>query len=168
MRRNAGLLLQAVSITIALLLCRRAAADGDLNVVVLKPITRIVSSGEDLRAACQVSGKYDACTRIIAFHLHGTCAAEGTEWRMQATATFRPWIVLQRPRSFAHELQHVDDIRRAAERHVLGLELRRFSSEEACRAGATEADAAFGATLMQFALDSNFARHPHLRFLAGK
>ena len=168
MRRNPAGLLHFFSIAVILLHCPAALADGDGNVRVLEPMTKIVTSAAELRAICGAPGKYDACTRMIAFRLEATCLPDGDAWRMDATASFRPWIVLERLQSLSHEHEHVEDIRRAAERHLLGLEELRFASFEACTARTLTENGEFGATMMRFALDSNLARHPSLRLLARK
>ena len=168
MRRNAGLLLHAVWMSMMVLLCRGAGADGVGNVLVLKPMTRIVSSREDLRADCGVSGQYDACTHIIGYQLRATCGGDGTEWWMDAAATFRPLIVLHRPRSLSHENAHIEDIRRAVERHILGLEELRFGSRAECETRTLAASSGFASALMRFAEDSNDTRHPQLRVQARK
>ena len=156
------------SIAIILLHGPTALADGDGNVQVLEPMTKIVSSTAELEAACAGVGKYDACTRMIAYRIEAACTSDGGEWRMDATASFRPWIILRKLQSLSHEHEHVEDIRRAATRHILGLEDLRFGSAEECRARTLAENAGFAETMRQFALDSNLARHPQLRMLARK
>ena len=168
MRRNLAGLLHFVSIAVILLHCPAALAEGDGNVRVLEPITKIVTSAGELREVCGAAGKYDACTRMIAYRLEATCSPDGDAWRMDATASFRPWIFLERLQSLSHEHDHVRDIRRAAERHLLGLEALRFPTFEACTARSLAENRAFPGAMMQFALDSNLARHPQLRLLARK
>jgi hypothetical protein len=167
MRRSLTLL-HAVSIAFIVLHCPDAAAESDGNVRVLPPMTKIVSSLAELHAACAGRGRYDACTRMIAYRLEASCISDGTGWRMDATATFRPWIILKNLQSLSHEHEHVEDIRRSAELHVLGIEDLRFDSVEGCRARSLSESAGFPRLMAVFASDSNLARHPSLRRLAAK
>lgn len=168
MRPRFTSLCHAVLAAFILLQCPvAAAAEGD-NVVVLAPLTKATASIRDLREACQGPGRYDACTRIVAVRLEAHCSVDGGAWTLDASATFRPFIFLHNIQRLTHEKEHIEDIRRSAERFVNGLESIRFESQGQCEARSLVEGAAFASQMGGFALESNLTRHPQLRLIARK
>jgi hypothetical protein len=168
MRRHFERFSHVVTLAFILLHCLDATAAAGDNVSVLTPLTKTTSSVDELRDLCQGPGRYDACTRMIAYRLEAHCAPRGDAWTLDATARFRPWIFLHNPQRLTHEKEHVEDIRRSAERYVLGLESLTFASRAACESRGLAERAAFEMNMAGFALESNLARHPQLRTIARR
>lgn len=120
----------------------------------------LVPTMQHLRDTCGASGDYDACTRFVAWQLNATCASDSDGWRMRASATFTPWIVLYNIEQLSHELDHVGDVRRSAEQYVDELEHERFASPEECRQRTIQEAGSFEETIRRFASESNAVRHP--------
>jgi hypothetical protein len=133
------------------------------SVTVLEPITSVVANRDRLRELCVVDGRYDACTRFIAFRIDGSCVPDGQKWRIDASASFRPFILLWNLRSLSHEQEHVGDLRRSVGGLMAGLGSIAFESRDGCAARLTAEQGAFGDTLRTFATASNLERHPSLR-----
>jgi hypothetical protein len=144
-----------------LLHCLTAA--GSERVTIEKPIVSIAASSAHLREFCGADGNYDACTRFVAYRLEAACFSSGDSWRAGGTATFRPFIVLRNLKSSAHEMLHVEDMRRSVELLLVELAATPFESESACRSRVTTEAGAFGNSLQRFALESNLARHDAVR-----
>lgn len=168
MRHALGSLAHAAVLTFIVLHCPASSAAQGENVRVLNPLIKTTSSVTDLREACRGAGQYDACTRMIAYRLESSCSAGDGDWKLDAAATFRPWIFLRNIQRLTHEKEHIEDIRRAVERHVNGLEAVRFESLPACQARSLTESESFEMQMGQFALLSNLARHPQLKVLASK
>ncbi len=168
MRHALGSLAHAAVLTFIVLHCPATSAAEGENVEVLTPLTKVTSSISDLREACRGAGQYDACTRMIAYRLEAACSVEGNGWKLEATARFRPWIFLYNVRRLTHETEHVEDIRRSAERYVSGLESIRFESLAVCESRGLAERAGFEMQMASFALESNLARHPQLRVMASR
>jgi hypothetical protein len=134
-----------------------------LSVTVETPITSLVGNRVQLREWCAAAGNYDACTRFVAYRVEGGCVREDDTWRIDAAATFRPYIFLWNLRSLSHEQEHIEDVRRDVIALVVGLESHRFAGEEACRSRLLSEQRDFGAKMRMFAESSNLARHASLR-----
>ena len=132
-------------------------------VTVLEPIASVIHNRERLRELCAAAGNYDACTRFVAFRLEGSCAPDGDRWRIEASASFRPFILLWNLRSLSHEQEHIGDLRRSVGALVAGLQATAYESRETCAARLATEERAFGDTLRLLAEESNLARHPTLR-----
>lgn len=144
---------------IPLILLHCLTASGGERVNVEQPVVTLAPTAERLRDWCGAEGSYDACTRFVAFRLQASCV----DGRIEATATFRPWIILRNNRSLAHEHDHIGDVRRSVEVFLTGLASRRFASDAECRAAVLEEREGFGDTMRGYALASNLERHPILR-----
>lgn len=168
MRRHYDSLFRAFTIAFIVLQCPEASAGDGNNVRVLPPLVRLVSSHAELRETCATEGKYDACTRMIGYRLEAACTRIDGGWTIDASATFQPYMFLQKLRFVTHENDHVQDIRRSIERHVAGLESLHFAALDACEARVLRERTGFGSLMSAFALESNLTRHPQLRTAAGK
>lgn len=168
MRRHYDSLFRAFTIAFIVLQCPAASAKDDNDVRVLPPLVRLVSSPAELREKCPTEGKYDACTRMIGYRLDAVCARTNGGWTIDATATFQPYMFMQKLRYVTHENDHVQDIRRSIERHVAGLESLQFATADACEARVLRERGGFGPLMSAFALESNLTRHPQLRIVARK
>lgn len=168
MRRYFHPIFHAVAVAFIVLHCPAALAAEEANVQVLTPLTKVTSSVSELQEACQGPGRYDACTRMIGYRLEAACSVEGKGWKLDARARFRPWIFLHNPQRLTHEKEHVEDIRRSAERYVSSLESLTFDSLPACESRGLAERAAFEMQMAFFALESNLTRHPQLRVIARK
>jgi hypothetical protein len=130
------------------------------SVTVETPITSLVGNRAQLREWCAAAGNYDACTRFVAFRVEGACVREDDTWRIDATATFRPYIILWNLRSLSHEQEHIEDVRRSVSALVTGVESAEFETEERCAARLLEERERFGGAMREFAAASNAMRHP--------
>jgi len=148
-------LLLAVSI---LLHC--FAARGGERVSIATPLVTLAPSDARLHEWCAAEGKFDACTRFVGFRLDAGCSYDGRAWRMAASATFRPYIVLRNMHSLPHEYLHIGDIRQAVEALAATLGSTDYTSEPQCRQQALSEAAAFESNLRAFARKSNAMRHP--------
>lgn len=136
-----------------------AAAAAD-RVVVAAPILNVVHNAEGLRDVCPADGEFDACTRFVAFRLIASCSVRSDgAWTIDASATFRPWILAWHLSSIAHEHLHIDDIHESAERYVESLMQQTFVSQAACESETLAAQASFGESMRTFARRSNEKRH---------
>jgi len=132
------------------------------QVEVAEAITTIAPTTARMYEWCGADGDFDACTRFVAFRLNTRCTGDGLGWRLEAAATFRPFIVLRNIHRVAHEQLHIADVRASTGRYVTALESWRFDSAEECEAASAAARDAFPGTLRRLALQSNTARHPGL------
>lgn len=139
-----------------------AVAETASRVAVQPAMTRLVRTPADLRQICQVDGDFDACTTFVAFRLDATCVEENSSWRIEAQATFRPWIIMFNIRQLPHEQEHIRDIRGFAESYVAGLSEVSYASREQCSAHSLAASESFGATMRVFASRSTSIRHPQI------
>ena len=130
------------------------------EVVIQPQMTTLSPTAKHLRESCGAGGVYDACTRFVAYRLRATCTPEGQSWRIQAAATFRPWVFLRNMHSLTHEQEHVRDVRHSVEAHLGMLESMTFTSEAACQQTAFTEMGGFGARMRDFAAQSNAERHP--------
>jgi hypothetical protein len=145
------------AVLIATVAGKAAAAD---RVVVATPILNVVNNAQRLRDVCPSDGDFDACTRFVAFRLTASCAVrEDGRWSMDASATFRPWIVAWHLTSIAHEHLHIGDIHESTERYIDSLMQQSFVSQAACEAEALLATKTFEENLRTFARRSNEQRH---------
>lgn len=168
MRIAHGHLLHAAVVTFLVLHAVAArAADGE-NVEVLPPLTKVVATVPELRDLCRGAGQYDACTRMVAYRLEASCTQQRGEWRIEATARFRPFVILKNVQKLSHEHEHIEDIRRSADRYVSALQSMTFAALAACEAHGLAERASFEMSMATFALDSNLARHPQLRQVAKR
>ena len=154
-------------LAIALLLLTASASAAE-RVVVAAPMIKVVSNPDLLRGFCSSDADFDACTRFVAFRLQTSCLANDDRWSIDASATFRPWIVLYNLHSLAHEWLHIDDIRTMTERYVDALGRETFATRDRCEASALAASTNFEQMIREFAQRSNAARHPSLVRLARK
>lgn len=123
-------------------------------------MTRVVPTVEQLRNLCGAAGQFDACTRFVGYRLTATCSLQSDGWKLDASATFRPWLVLLNVRKLPHELEHISDVERRLSTYVSGIGERRFDSSRACATAAAAESSIFGATMKQLADASNLAMHP--------
>ncbi|HVS32172.1 MAG TPA: hypothetical protein VMS98_12045 [Thermoanaerobaculia bacterium] len=153
-------------ISIFLILLHCAAGSGHATetarqtVVVEAAVVRLAPTIDHLKQTCLVDGDYDACTNFIGFRLQASCAAADRGWRLRASATFRPWIVLHNLRQLPHEQEHINDVRGSVERLITAIETAEFATEDACRQRALEERNAFGSRMRSFAAASNARMHP--------
>jgi hypothetical protein len=141
-----------------LLIC--PAAFGSERVSIATPLVKLAPSDARLHEWCAAEGPYDACTRFVAFRLDAHCASDGNTWRIDASATFRPWILLRNMRSLPHEYLHIGDVRDAVEALIAALDGSAFEDESQCRARALIEQSSFESHLRAFARASNDRRHP--------
>ena len=134
-----------------------AAAD---RVAVATPILNVLHNAQRLHEVCPADGEFDACTRFVAFRLTASCSVRHDgRWSIDASATFRPWILAWHLSSIPHEHLHIDDIRESTERYVDSLMQQSFVSQAACEAEALSAKLSFEENLRTFARQSNEKRH---------
>jgi len=136
-------------------------ARGGERVSIGTPLVTLAPSDARLHEWCAAEGKFDACTRFVGFRLDAGCSFDGHAWRMAASATFRPYIVLRNMHSLPHEYLHIGDIRQAVEELAATLGSIDYASEPQCREHALSEAAAFESNLRGFARQSNAARHPN-------
>lgn len=139
------------------LLPRSLAAEA---LLVGPPITTLVAATDQLVEMCGASGTYDACTRFVAYRLEASCYESNGAWAIDATATFRPFIVLRNIRQLQHEQEHIGDVRTTAERYLVHLANLRLDSPAACEAAAFAARSSFPERMRAFADASTALRHP--------
>jgi hypothetical protein len=120
----------------------------------------LVPTMQHLRDLCGVPGSYDACTRFVAWKLEASCERDGDTWRMRATASFTPWIVLYNIHELSHELDHVRDLRTWAGDFAGALEQLRFDSSLRCQEKILQERGGFEKTIRGFAAASNAIRDP--------
>lgn len=154
-------------LAIALLLVTASASAAE-RVVVAAPMIKVVSNSRLLRDFCSSEADFDACTRFVAFRLRASCLPSDDRWSIDASATFKPWIVLYNLHSLAHERLHIDDIRTMTERYVKALGRETFATRDRCEASALAASTNFEQMMREFAQRSNAERHPSLVRLARK
>jgi hypothetical protein len=142
-----------------------AAASGG-TVIVEPPMTRLVSTLEQVHRHCAGDGKFDACAKFIAFRLEARCATRGDLWNIEASARFRPWIMLYNIRQLPHEQEHVRDMRSLVSAYLAELEAIPFASNESCQTAAITARETFGEKMAEFAAASNRRLH-HCRGSCG-
>ena len=150
---------------LAMSVIRAAAAQ---RVVVADPFIKIVSNGQMLRDVCASDVDFDACTRFVAYRLRTSCVLTNDRWTIDASATFKPWIVLHNLHSLSHEQLHIADVRTFIERYIDSLSRDPFEQRDACEASALTASSGFEATIRGFAVRSNALRHPNIIRLAHK
>ena len=138
------------------------ATENSSRVSVEPAMTKVVPNMPLLRNACLVEGEFDACTNFIAFRMTPACIGEGEAWHIQATATFRPWIILYNIRQLPHEKEHVEDVRTFAERYLVEVSVASYASQEQCMQAALNESASFGVTMRELARRSNALRHPQV------
>lgn len=154
-------------LAIALLLITASASAAE-RVVVAPPMLKVVINAHLLRDFCSSEADFDACTRFVAFRLQASCVPGHDRWSIEASATFKPWIVLYNLHSLAHEKLHIDDVRTMTERYVDTLGRESFATRDRCEASALAASTNFEQTIREFALRSNAERHPNLVRLTRK
>jgi hypothetical protein len=151
---------------LALLLIANVAAAQPVTVE--DPIVSIVPTHDRLVEWCAASGAYDACTRFVAYRIEGECAGSGRSWTIDATASFRPFILLRNLHSLTHEKAHIEDLRTAVGIHMIGLRSLQFESHETCAARLVEEQRIFADRMRLFAEASNLQRHSSLRAAARR
>ena len=133
------------------------------EVIVRQPKPVLVPTMQHLRDACAGTGKYDACTRFVAYRLEASCVpADGDTWTAQTQATFTPKVLLYDIHSLPHELEHVGDVHDFVLAYLQSVEAMRFSSEADCRQRALMEQKTFEGTLRDAANRSNRLRHPQV------
>ena len=125
-------------------------------------MTQIVATLDALHHTCAADGRFDACTNFISYRLETHCSHQRS-WRVDARATFRPWIHLYNIRQLPHEVLHVGDVRGSVERYAAALEQAEFASAADCQAAALIASGRFEQRMLEFARASNALRHPRSR-----
>lgn len=82
----------------------------------------------------------DGCTDLKGASFSGVCVPRGDGWRMVPSVSFIPYVYIglreRRNHTIAHELAHIDDIRRSMERYVRRIAAMPFPSLEQCRGSA--------------------------------
>ena len=145
--------------TLILALLMAVPASAAERLTVATPMTSVVTNAQRLRDVCTSDADFDACTRFIAFRLTASCVPIGSQYTIEATATFKPWIFLYNLHSLPHEQLHIGDIRSYTERYLDSLANEPFSTREACEAVALAAQASFEEKMHEFARRSNEERH---------
>jgi hypothetical protein len=110
-----------------------------------------------------MTGDYDACTRFVAFRLEATCSPAPDGFRVSASATFLPWVLMRNIRQLGHEQEHIADVRVSVSRYLEELEGRVFRTGADCEQSVLSERALFGERLRGYAIESNQARHASLR-----
>jgi hypothetical protein len=136
-------------------------AIGAERVSIATPVVTLVNDAK-LHELCGADGPFDACTRFAGLRLDAGCSFDGRAWRLDTSATIRPYIVLRNLHSLPHEYLHIGDVRSAVETMVRTLTSAAFASEPQCRQRALSESASFEAALRAIAHASNLARHPQL------
>jgi hypothetical protein len=142
--------------SIILLQCAAASAG---TVIVEPPVTRLVSTLEQLRDRCDSERRFDACATFIAYRLRAQCSARDGLWILETSAAFRPWITLYNIRQLPHEQEHIRDVEKSVEGYLAELESLAFSDRESCAARSAIAGATFGEKMAAFARASNQRMH---------
>ena len=97
----------------------------------------------------------DACTRFIGYKLQARCVSYDGLWNMTGTAEFTPMILMVNTTRYRHELQHVADVKGLAERYLLDLENRSFTTRSSCEEEAALEKSQFKQRMQDFAAESN-------------
>ena len=146
--------------TAALLFVLTTSAVAAERVTVPPPMMNVVNNAQRLREVCPSDGEFDACTRFVAFRLTASCAPRPDgQWAMDASATFRPWILAWNLASIQHEQLHIRDIHESVERYIDSLMQQTFVTQGACEAQALIASTSFEEKMREFARRSNEVRH---------
>jgi hypothetical protein len=113
----------------------------------------------NIQAICGPSNL--GCTDITSPTLHAPCAKRDDAWTAAPAVKFGALVhlpALAGPgathKLIAHELDHIKDIHRDAERYARELSQRRFESFESCHAAALREEATFSSRVAQFAKQS--------------
>ena len=80
-------------------------------------------------------------------------------WRLETSATFRPWITLYNIRQLPHEQEHVRDMRKSVGAYLAEMEGFVFTDEASCQSAGLAASETFGEKLAEFAAASNQRLH---------
>ena len=134
----------------------QSAAANAAEVIVSEPVTRLVPTMKHLRDQC---GAAEACTRFVAYRLEASCAPDDSGWRVHASATFKPWILLYNMQHLSHELEHISDIHGFVLDHVNVIEAESFEAQSDCQQRALVAQSGFESVLRAAAMRSNALRH---------
>jgi len=146
-------------LALAAILAVASAAVAADRVTIAPPLMKVVNNMQRLRDVCPDDGKFDACTRFVAFSLTASCSRQADRWSIDASATFKPWIFLWNLGSMQHEQLHISDIRSYTETYLELLMSESFESQGACEDAALAASQGFGLKMHEFATRSNELRH---------
>ncbi len=122
------------------------------------PVTKLVPTLDHLRRWCTSDSKVDACTVFVAYRLETSCSESGPSWKMHASATFRPMILLYHMHQLAHEQLHIADVTKSVTRYVGSLADPEFATAAACEQAGLEARSGFADQMREFAWESSLAR----------
>lgn len=109
---------------------------------------------EVFRARCGAKA-IDACTRFIGYKLTARCTSNDGLWNIASAAEFTPMIMMVNTTRYRHELEHVQDVKTLAERYLLDLENRTFTTLSTCEQEATNERLLFKKRMQDFAEESN-------------